>query len=70
MVDIVIGQTTALNPNAPGPKTHGTETEKWPHKERRKNKQDRRRSVREGIYVTLSVKNDRRKLRDRRRNPW
>jgi len=30
MVDIVIGQTTALNPNAPGPKTHGTETEKWP----------------------------------------
>ena len=35
-------------------------------KDRRKNKQDRRRSVREGIFVSLSVDNDRRVLRDRR----
>jgi uncharacterized protein YraI len=33
---------------------------------RRKRKADRRRSVREGIFVSLSVKNDRRVLRDRR----
>jgi len=33
---------------------------------RRKRKYDRRRSVREGIFVLLSVKNDRRLLRDRR----
>jgi hypothetical protein len=36
-------------------------------RDRRKNKRDRRRSVREGVIVTLSVKNDRRVLRDRRR---
>jgi hypothetical protein len=37
-------------------------------RERRKKKQDRRRSVREGIIVTLSIKNDRRSGRDRRKN--
>ena len=36
-------------------------------KERRKHKQDRRRSVREGIFVSLSVYNERRVLRDRRK---
>lgn len=36
-------------------------------KDRRKNKQDRRKSVREGIFVSLSVNNDRRVLRDRRK---
>lgn len=33
--------------------------------DQRKAKQDRRRSVREGIIVTLSIKNDRRSGRDR-----
>jgi hypothetical protein len=33
---------------------------------RRKRKHDRRRSVREGIFVLLSVKKDRRVIRDRR----
>jgi hypothetical protein len=36
-------------------------------KDRRKNSQDRRRSVREGIFVSLSVTKDRRVLKDRRR---
>jgi len=36
-------------------------------KDRRKNQRDRRRSVREGIFVSLSIDNDRRFLRDRRR---
>lgn len=36
-------------------------------KDRRKNKQDRRRSVREGFFVSFSGKNDRRVLRDRRK---
>jgi hypothetical protein len=39
-----------------------------PKRERRKKRQDRRRSVREGIIVTLSIKNDRRTGRDRRKN--
>ncbi len=35
--------------------------------DRRKNKQDRRKSIREGVIVSLSVKNDRRAIRDRRK---
>jgi hypothetical protein len=38
-----------------------------PRIERRKAKYDRRRSVREGIIVTLSIKNDRRSGNDRRK---
>jgi hypothetical protein len=39
-------------------------------KEKRKNKHDRRQSVRDGIFVSLSFKNDRRVVRDRRKtNP-
>ena len=37
------------------------------HKDRRKNKQDRRGSVREGVFVSLSVNNNLRVLRDRRK---
>ncbi|MFC1798492.1 hypothetical protein ACFLZL_01645 [Thermodesulfobacteriota bacterium] len=36
-------------------------------KDRRKNKQDRRKSVREGIFFSFSVMNDQRVIRDRRR---
>ena len=35
--------------------------------DRRKNKQDRRKSVRDGVYVSLSFKKDRRVLKDRRK---
>ena len=38
-----------------------------PRRERRKNRQDRRKSVRDGVIVRLSFKNDRRKNPDRRR---
>ncbi len=34
--------------------------------ERRKNRKDRRKSNREGIFVTISSRNDRRRQRDRR----
>ena len=36
-------------------------------KERRKKRRDRRKSVRDGIFVYLSVKNDRRRPRNRRK---
>jgi hypothetical protein len=36
-------------------------------KERRKNKHDRRKSVRDGVFVSISFKNDRRVVRDRRK---
>ncbi len=37
-----------------------------PFKERRKSKHDRRKSVRDGVFVSFSFKNDRRDRRDRR----
>ena len=36
-------------------------------KEKRKNKHDRRKSVRDGVFVSLSFKDDRRVGRDRRK---
>ena len=35
--------------------------------DRRKNKQDRRKSVRDGVFVSLSFKKERRVLKDRRK---
>lgn len=65
-MDIIIGATPPVKMDSS--KEHTT-----PHagkkvlRDRRKHKQDRRRSVREGIFVSLSMENDRRALRDRRR---
>lgn len=43
---------------------------KFRFKEKRKNKHDRRQSVRDGFFVSLSFKDDRRVGRDRRKtNP-
>lgn len=44
----------------------GSKKKAMSRNDRRKRKTDRRRSVREGIIVLLSVKNDRRVRRDRR----
>ena len=66
-MDIVIGRTAPVmnDPsNENGPNPNGNRVVR---RDRRKNRQDRRRSVRDGIIVKLSVKNDRRILRDRRR---
>jgi hypothetical protein len=40
---------------------------KGPIRDRRKNKVDRRRSVRDGVFVTLSTKKERRSGKDRRK---
>ncbi|MCK5097237.1 MAG: hypothetical protein KAR45_04000 [Desulfobacteraceae bacterium] len=39
-------------------------------KDRRKSKRDRRQSVREGVIVELSSENNRRKIKDRRKNKY
>ncbi len=39
-------------------------------KERRKSSYDRRKSVRDGVIVSLSFKSNRRKVRDRRNVSW
>ncbi len=36
--------------------------------DRRKNKQDRRKSVRDGVFVSLSFKKEQRVLKDRRKS--
>lgn len=42
---------------------------KGPIRDRRKNTVDRRRSVRDGVIVTLSTRKERRSGRDRRKRP-
>ena len=65
-MEITVGTVDILKPNADAVR----EVPSARHsrdKDRRKRKQDRRKNVREGIYVSLSVKGDRRSGRDRRR---
>ena len=66
-MDIVIGSTASVKMDTSEGNTAPPAGEKVVRKDRRKNKQDRRRSVRERIFVTLSVNNDRRVPRDRRK---
>ncbi len=64
---IVVGRTT----NIPSTRSSESSTDYTPIKktrDRRKNKQDRRKSVRDGVIVSLSFKNDRRVRKDRRRS--
>lgn len=66
-MDIVVGGTSSVKMDLSEEKATLPACKKVVRKDRRKNKQDRRRSVREGILVSLSVDNDRRVLRDRRK---
>jgi len=66
-VDIVVGDIPYISKETSEKNSNLTVGKRSTHKDRRKNKQDRRRSVREGILVSLSVKDDKRVLRDRRR---
>jgi hypothetical protein len=66
-MDIVIGGTASVKMDPSEENAKPPAGKKEVQKDRRKNKQDRRRSVREGIFVSLSVDNDRRVLRDRRK---
>ena len=63
---IVIGPTTKINLDESLKESPGCIPirEKG---ERRKNKQDRRKSIRDGVIVSFSFKNDRRIRKDRRR---
>ena len=65
-MEITVGSIHTLKPNADAIKEVPA-TRSGRDKERRKRKRDRRKNVREGIYVSLSVKDDRRSGRDRRR---
>ena len=67
-MDIIVGSTSYVKLDLSEEKVavpSGKKTVR--RKDRRKKKQDRRRSVRDGIFVSLSVDNDRRVLKDRRK---
>jgi hypothetical protein len=68
-MDIVIGRTTPVLSDPSKENVPDPTGKKVIRRDRRKKREDRRRSVREGIYVTISVKDDRRVVRDRRRKP-
>lgn len=66
-MDITVGGTSSVKMDLSEEKITLPSGRKRVRKDRRKNKQDRRRSVKEGVFVSLSVDNDRRVLRDRRK---
>ena len=66
-MDIVVGATIPLKSDKSESGPTLPQGKKDVFKERRKNRWDRRKSVREGIYVSLSMTNDRRVRRDRRK---
>lgn len=61
-------QSIKKDPNYSTSSFHSRYSQEKAQKERRKNKNDRRKSVRDGVIVQLSVKHDRRKGRDRRKS--
>jgi hypothetical protein len=66
-MDIVVGKIQSAKEDGTRKKCFYKDSKNSNFKERRKNKQDRRKSVREGVIVSLSFKNDRRVLPDRRK---
>ncbi len=66
-MDIVIGDIPYVKKDPSEEKARTPAGQKALHTDRRKSKQDRRSSVREGIFVFFSGKDDRRVPRDRRK---
>jgi hypothetical protein len=67
-VDITIGGMPFIKKDPPEEKIALRPNGKLFRKDQRKNVQDRRKSVRDGVFVSLSYKKDRRKQRDRRKS--
>ena len=66
-MNIVVGKIQSAKEEGTHKKSFYKGGKKLSFKEKRKNKQDRRKSVRDGVIVSLSFKNDRRVLPDRRK---
>ena len=67
-MDIVVEKIHPAKKRGSNKNTVLSQGKKVRFKEKRKNKHDRRQCVRDGIIVSLSFKNDRRVVRDRRKN--
>jgi hypothetical protein len=66
-VDIVVGKIHPAKKGGSNKNTVFSVGKKVRFKEKRRNKRDRRQSVRDGVFVSLSIKNDRRVIPDRRK---
>ena len=66
-MDIIVNRAISVNKDSPKEKQLIYIPGKGKRKDRRKNKRDRRKSVRDGVYVSLSFKKDRRVGKDRRK---
>ncbi|MCJ7540848.1 MAG: hypothetical protein WBG61_03505 [Desulfobacterales bacterium] len=66
-MNIVVGKIQSAKEEGTHKKSFYKDGKKLSFKEKRKNKQDRRKGVRDGVIVSLSFKNDRRVLPDRRK---
>ena len=66
-MEIVVNRTISVNRDSLKDNRMIYIPGKGKRKDRRKNKRDRRKSVRDGVYVSLSFKKDRRVVKDRRK---
>jgi hypothetical protein len=66
-MDIIVGNTVQLKKDPDTRITANNDFGPYPLKDRRRNKADRRKSSREGVFVSLSTQRDRRGIQDRRR---
>jgi hypothetical protein len=66
-LDIVVGKIDPAKKGGSNKNSVLLGGKKVRFKEKRKNKHDRRQSVRDGFFVSLSFKNDRRVIPDRRK---
>ncbi|MBW1820398.1 MAG: hypothetical protein JRI92_01330 [Deltaproteobacteria bacterium] len=67
-MDITIGGMPYIKKDPPEEKVVLRSSTKLFRRDQRKNTQDRRKSVRDGVFVSLSYKKDRRGRRDRRKS--
>ena len=67
-MDITIGGMPFIKKDPQEEKFALRSSTKLFRRDQRKNLQDRRKSVRDGVFVSLSYKKDRRKQRDRRKS--
>ena len=67
-MDITIGGMPFIKKDPPEEKIASRSSTRQFRRDKRKNMQDRRKSVRDGVFVSLSYKTDRRQKRDRRKS--
>jgi hypothetical protein len=67
VMDIIIGRKPPVRKDSTNATVPIHPAKKVLQRDQRKNQQDRRKSVRDGVFVSLSFMKERRKSRDRRK---